>query len=556
MKESENFLFCQNLLSMNSFTLPLVGNSTTLNCPPLTQPTADGYACEYTTWAYALFAIVAIIIAGIPFVVFVCYVHRKVKKKKQEARARGRGYSGSFESSSPYPYQPLNSDASGQNSYGALDRNTDQSLRSPSDASTVSLAESRASVVPNYDEVSLNHRNAAANKTPTSGTNRTAGEPAGQRSSKSPHIPSNNQEKLVDQGGQFYDSVDVVSDVPKGPKQSSAKPSRQQHGHDVYSSVNKNPVYDDVERQHSSNATYSSGNKSPIYDEVEGSDRVDAFQALSVNVPETNAIPENPKSAIPYEGTERTKGNDDERSPQYAVLEDSRTKYSNEDVNNKEQKSQCNSKQMQCSPKQTCDSPPYAVLENPNGDLPNDRDPDQKQESYFKEQEQGLPSDDDQQETDPLTAVAVESPPSEKDITVLPPTPPKQNGVPSENTGLLESLENSDQMSPRGKSAAKSRTDYEELLLEKVRTMPAKERNGTFLIRDSNSTPDSKVLTMYAWKVDSSKEVYNFKVSLTENGQVYLRKSARKFSNIGDLLEYLRRHKDMLPCVLQTQVFP
>ena len=35
--------------------------------------------------------------------------------------------------------------------------------------------------------------------------------------------------------------------------------------------------------------------------------------------------------------------------------------------------------------------------------------------------------------------------------------------------------------------------DYEELLLEKVRTMPAKERNGTFLIRDSNSSPDSKV---------------------------------------------------------------
>lgn len=320
------------------------------------------------------------------------------------------------------------------------------------------MAESRASVVPNYDQVTLNHRNAAANKTPTSGTNRTAGEPAGQRSSKSPHIPSNNQEKLVDQGGQFYDFVDVVSDVPKGPKQSSAKPSRQQYGHDVYSSVNKNPVYDDVERQHSSNATYSSVNKSPIYDEVEGSDRVDAFQALSVNVPETNAIPENPKSAILYEGTERTKGNDDERSPQYAVLEDSRTKYSNEDVNNKEQKSQCNSKQMQCSPKQTCDSPPYAVLENPNDYLPNDGDADQKQESYFKEQEQGLPSDDDQQETDPLTVVAVESPPSEKYITVLPPTPPRQNGVPSENTGLLESLENSDQMSPRGKSAAKSRT--------------------------------------------------------------------------------------------------
>lgn len=90
---------------MNSFTLLLVGNSSTPTCSPLTQPTADGYGCEYTQWAYALFAIVAIIIAGIPFVVFVCYVHRKVKKKKQEAWTRGRGYSGSFDSSSPYPYQ-------------------------------------------------------------------------------------------------------------------------------------------------------------------------------------------------------------------------------------------------------------------------------------------------------------------------------------------------------------------------------------------------------------------------------------------------------------------
>lgn len=328
----------------------------------------------------------------------------------------------------------------------------------PSDASTVSLAESRASVLPNYDEVSLNHRNAAANKMPPSGTNQTAVKPEGQRSSKSPHIPSNNQEKLVDQGGQFYESVDVVSNVPKGPEQPSAKPSRQQHDHNVYSSLNKNPVYDEVERQQSSNASV---NESPVYDEVEGSDKVDTFQALSVNDPVMNAIPRNPKSATLYQGNEMTKSIYDESSPQYAVLEDSKTNYSNEDVNNKEQKTQHNGKQMQCSPKQTStwDSPTYAVLENPNDNLPNDNDADQKQESYsLKEQEQGLPSDDNQQETDPLTAVAVESPPSEKYITVLPPTPPKQNGVPSENTGLLESLESSDQMSPVGKSADKSRT--------------------------------------------------------------------------------------------------
>lgn len=302
-------------------------------------------------------------------------------------------------------------------------------LPAPSDVSTASLAESRTSTAPNYDQVSLNHRNAAANKTSPSGTNQTAVKPAGQRSSKSPHIPSNNQEKLIDQGGQFYDSVDVVSNVPKGPEQPPAKPLKQQYGNDVYSSLNKNPVYEEVARQQSSNAVYSSLNESPVYDEVEGSEKVDAFQSLSVNVPAMNAIPKNPKSAILCEGNDRMKSNGDESSRQYAVLEDSETNYPNEDVNNKEQKSQRNSKQIQSSPKQTHDSPVYAVLENANGNLPNDGD-----------------------------TMAVESPPSEKYITVLPPTPPEQNGVPSENTGLLESLESSDQTSPMEKSPAKSRT--------------------------------------------------------------------------------------------------
>lgn len=84
----------------------VTGNGTTLNCPLLTRATDkdDGIGCEYNNWAYALFALVGIIIVGIPFVVFICYVHRKVKKKK-EARRLARTCSASLESSSPYPYQ-------------------------------------------------------------------------------------------------------------------------------------------------------------------------------------------------------------------------------------------------------------------------------------------------------------------------------------------------------------------------------------------------------------------------------------------------------------------
>lgn len=104
MQESEKFSLFQNGFTMNTFTTALEANDT-ISCPPLLRVTADGDGCEYNEWAYAVFAIVAIIIAGIPFAAFVCYVHRKVKKKKQEARARGRAYSASLESSSPYPYQ-------------------------------------------------------------------------------------------------------------------------------------------------------------------------------------------------------------------------------------------------------------------------------------------------------------------------------------------------------------------------------------------------------------------------------------------------------------------
>lgn len=499
-------------------------------CPPLSIPNDTRDGCKYSNWAYALFALVAIIIVGIPFVAFICYVHRKVKKKKE---ARGRTYSASLESSSPYPYQPLHCDASGRTYYGAMDGATDshdQSVRSPSHASTASLADSRASMIPHYDEVSLNHRNAAAKKTPGSGTSHVVTKALGQRTSTS---SADSQEKLVDQGGQYYDSVDVVSNAGKGPKQSLPKPKRQPDNNGTNSAISENN----------------------IYAEIEGSDQPPPGYA-----PLMSALRKSPERSKRDKGDDQTKNDDDEDdngSPQYAVLEDLSNNFSADDVDNDKQNNQSCGEQMRTLPEKTCGSPLYAVLEAADGDSLTNNSFDKQQQSQLpNEQKQGLPVDDNQQETDPLTAMAIQGSPSEKCETVPSPTPLNQNGVPSKDTGILESIEVFDQKSPSGKSPAKSRADYENFLLEKVRAMPANERDGTFLIRDSSSSHGSKVLTMYAWKVNTDKEIYNFKVSRTEDGQCYLHKSQKRFSNVNELLEYLRKHKDMLPCVLQTQVFP
>lgn len=89
---------------MKIFHQDLLGNRTLPDCPPLTDITEkdDTIGCAYTDGAYALVAIVALIIVGIPFVAFICYVHRRVQSKQ---RLRGRTHSTSRENSSPYPYQ-------------------------------------------------------------------------------------------------------------------------------------------------------------------------------------------------------------------------------------------------------------------------------------------------------------------------------------------------------------------------------------------------------------------------------------------------------------------
>lgn len=490
----------------------LTANGTTPNCPLLTRATDkdDDIGCVYNNWAYALFALVGIIIVGIPFVAFICYVHRKVKKK-QEARRFARTCSTSLESSSPYPYQPLHTDGGGHSNYGAMDSSMDafdhDCVRSPSHASTASLSDrlsqqqdttsvdsSRASLLPNVDDVSLNYRNTLASKTHGSG--------ASQPAKKTPGRSSSRSSAAVDQGGHYYDSVDVASIVPKLPnptvpkdlKNAPPKPQRQQM------------------------VTDANTTKNPVYDEVEGSDQVQVrvFQPPSDGVQVMDAPGEGPESA-----------------EQHDIL-------SNPDSGDQN----------------THGSPVYAVLENHKGDSPTEDVNEEAKSLLPSEQRQSLPSDNEEQflASDPLTDMAGESPSSEnKDLSVLPPTPPKQNRPLSDTASSVHRNKGFDQSNTRPPS--KSRADFEEFLLAKVREMPATDRNGTFVIRDSVSSAGSKVLIMYSWKADSNKELYNFKVCLTEDGRAYLHKSSRKCADLNGLLEYLREHKDMLPCVLKTQVF-
>ena len=85
---------------MRTLFQELVGNGTTPECPPLTRVTDkdDDIGCVYTNSAYALFALVGIIIVGIPFVTFICWIY--VRRKAQQDRRLTSSLS-----SSPYPYQ-------------------------------------------------------------------------------------------------------------------------------------------------------------------------------------------------------------------------------------------------------------------------------------------------------------------------------------------------------------------------------------------------------------------------------------------------------------------
>ena len=268
---------------------------------------------------------------------------------------------------------------------------------------TTSVASSRASVIPTYDEVSLGRRNALlASKTshPSNSVTQRGGnsQPAPKKNERrSSRLSSDSSQKGVDQSGQFYDSVDVVTNIPKLQKQTVPDNKDQSQGppkpprqlvNEVNTTVMEEPVYSVLE--------------SP---EPEG-----------VSQPPSNGVmdPEVKAPSAIHEGAKPSEGTDDEGSPEYAILEPSQEVH--------------------------------------------DKDEDQTQDNEREQRDR--PPADDSTCFDESTA---SSPPGNQYLTILPPTPPEEiNELSSDKQALLESSVsptcNFDQYSVTPKETSKSRT--------------------------------------------------------------------------------------------------
>lgn len=244
---------------------------------------------------------------------------------------------------------------------------------------TTSVASSRASMIPTYDEVSLNHRNAVAGKSRHPSNSEALGDstkhPAGQvNQRRSSRLSANSQDRFVDQPGQFYDSVDVVSNLPKLQDQTKPKNDKQPPA--------KPP------RQFTSEAN-TVATEDHVYSEVEGSEFNSAFQS-----PSNDVIYE----ISPKEDGSSAGAGEEGSSPVYAVLD-----------------------------------PSPEVPDQNEGPIKYNDD----------EQREGLPSEQKRSllhEEKPAGAEAAPSSSPDNKYLTLPPTPPKQIDEPtSENSALLAS---------------------------------------------------------------------------------------------------------------------
>lgn len=279
---------------------------------------------------------------------------------------------------------------------------------------TTSVASSRASVIPTYDDVSLGQRSALiANRTrhPSNAETQRGGNnqpPPKENKRRSSRLSSDSQEKGVDQPGQFYDSVDVVTNIPKIQKQT------------VPDSKDRNQAPRKPPRQ-LVNDVNTTVTEEPVYSVLEGPEPEGASQPPSngVMIPEVSAASAIHEDVKPSEGGDGSSGTGDEGSPEYAVLEHDKDEDQTQD-NENEQGDQTPSEEKPC--------------------LLGDEKP--ADDSCFDE-------------------ATASSPPDDRYLPILPPTPPEEINEPSsEKQALLESSGSHkfDQYSVTPKAVSKSRT--------------------------------------------------------------------------------------------------
>jgi len=94
--------------------------------------------------------------------------------------------------------------------------------------------------------------------------------------------------------------------------------------------------------------------------------------------------------------------------------------------------------------------------------------------------------------------------------------------------------------------------DFDLYMKDCVGKLPEDQRNGTFLIRDSQSRIGCKVLVVFYKGCDPNNTLYHYQMRFTETNGVYLQGSVKIFPSIDDMINEFRKKKSLLPCLLSN----
>ncbi|EDO40798.1 predicted protein [Nematostella vectensis] len=539
----------------------------------------DRYFCDFTDWAYGIFALLGLLAIMAPVLLIICCIVRR-KNNKRLRRLTSSDHSDYM--SSTLPYQPLKQDnRQAKYNYGAVEHSertespplsrTNSPIENSAEPSltkqdSTSIASSKASMFPNFDEASLCTRNAVASRPRAPTPNQSQRGPEKRAVNKECKSPT---PYLVTDFSTNVDS-NLMSPDPLANTDVSFKPAKKFTKDQQNVLPSEVPIYaqleDPEERQPMLQPQPQTGGE-PIYNVLEKPKQTTGgepiYNVLEKPKQTTGGEPiynvlENPQQATEKEPIYNVLENPQqatEEEPIYNVLEDpfdvpqphcdkeslndESSQPSDEKNLSKPESEQCSSEEESTAPNE----PFYQTLEPPVPESPEKvLDPTQSSKQSFQKDDLLL-EDNPKEDLNPEGYSSQTNIPTKPEEGVyMPLIPPKTRKLSTDDSKPL----------PQPRKRFESRADYEELLSAHVQALPINERNGQYILRDSVTSPGSKVLTMYCKKQDNDKEIYNFKICFDGENQAHLVKSKKRFPSITHLLDYLRENKDMLPCTLRS----
>ncbi|KAK3699945.1 hypothetical protein QZH41_016604 [Actinostola sp. cb2023] len=442
--------------------------SAAIKCPMLTYPGYDAdddqYYCVYESWAYGIFAIVGILLIMVPLVALICCIVRlrSRNRKRRMRRLKSTVSSNNYATSSEQPLIP--DETSHQNAaYGTIENfsprrspMTDSiSERRSESHDDVSVVSSKASLMPNYDQASLDLKNSKAANVFSTSYNYPE--------------PSDRSEGLSNAGNPVnpYMSSNVIA--------ANSVPTRNKA---------KSPIYAVPEEESPKNKEASPPTEQgPVYSVLENPNE------LSHSRTEMNDSPvDNSNVVVSADCTKK---------PNVEVLDDDSANLLDTETPSSE--------------------PLYNILEPTKTNISTKTDSTKEDNQHPSSQNhvyQSLLDNKDHNSGD--NSKCNEGSESPKEPRYMPVVFPKKRDNSSngdENKSDMQAVMDSNPtLPPRSKDRSKSRADYQEILLDAIQSYPIDERNGCFVLRDSISSPGSKALTVYNKNTDSQQEFYNFKV--------------------------------------------